>query len=75
MASPRALSLHRVITMSDQPAADQVVVPIKVSQPEEGAPPTLAQPASGPVAEMSGAIPNDAPKPAEPADNSTADGE
>lgn len=61
--------------MSDQPATDQVIVPVKVAQPEEGAPPTLAQPASGPVAEMSGAIHQDAPKPAEPADKSTADDE
>lgn len=61
--------------MSDQPAPEQVVVPVKVTQPEEGAPPTLAQPASGPVAEMSGAIHPDAPKPTEPADNTTADGE
>lgn len=42
--------------MSDPTPASETVVPIKITQPEGNAPPTLAEPASGPVAEMSGAI-------------------
>lgn len=34
-------------------------VPVKVPEPAEHAPPTLAEPASGPAAEMSGALPHD----------------
>ncbi len=42
--------------MSDSAPAGEAVVPIKISQPEEKAPPSLAEPASGPTAEMSGAL-------------------
>ena len=44
--------------MADSDAA-QTQVPIKVPEPEENAPPPLAEPASGPAAEMSGALPID----------------
>ncbi|KAK5197349.1 hypothetical protein LTR92_003288 [Exophiala xenobiotica] len=47
----------------------QTEVPVKVTQPEDNAPPSLAEPASGPAAEMSGALPAEhptEPKPAEP---------
>jgi len=37
-------------------ATPETTVPVKVPEPEEHAPPTLAEPASGPVAEMSGAL-------------------
>src|SRR6186713_1983888 len=36
--------------------AAQVEIPIKVPEPEDKAPPALAEPASGPAAEMSGAL-------------------
>ncbi|KAK5939843.1 hypothetical protein PMZ80_008225 [Knufia obscura] len=59
--------------MSDSAPAGETVVPVKVTQPEDKAPPSLAEPASGPAAEMSGALAQgDAPsdeagsKPAEP---------
>jgi len=42
--------------MSDSAPGGETVVPVKISQPEEQAPPSLAEPASGPVAEMSGAL-------------------
>lgn len=35
--------------------AQTVVVPVKVPEPTQHAPPTLAEPASGPVAELHGA--------------------
>lgn len=37
----------------------QVKVPVNVPEPEDNAPPPLAEPASGPAAEMSGALPVD----------------
>jgi len=44
--------------MSDSNAAPpETVVPIKVAAPADNAPPSLAEPASGPVAELSGALP------------------
>lgn len=39
----------------------QVKVPVNVPEPEEKAPPSLAEPASGPAAEMSGALAVDPP--------------
>lgn len=45
--------------MDAETEAPQTTVPVKVSQPEDHAPPTLAEPASGVVAEMSGALPAD----------------
>ena len=54
--------------MSDPTEAPEhatTTVPVKISQPEDGAPPSLAQPASGPAAEMSGALHTDAEKPAQ----------
>ena len=42
-----------------------VEVPVKVPLPAEG-PPTLAEPASGAVAEMSGALPTDPSTEAKP---------
>ena len=65
--------------MSDQTAAEQVIVPVKVPQPAEGAPPTLAEPASGAVAEVgSVADAHSAVAPSEPApptdSNTTANG-
>ncbi|KAK6364884.1 hypothetical protein LTS17_011788 [Exophiala oligosperma] len=53
---------------SETPA--QTEVPVKVTQPEDQAPPSLAEPASGAVAEMSGALSaedSNEPKPAETA--------
>ena len=43
--------------MEPDSAAQEVMVPVKVPQPIDDAPPTLAEPASGPAAELSGAIP------------------
>ncbi|KIW16850.1 hypothetical protein PV08_04040 [Exophiala spinifera] len=40
----------------DTETSAQTEVPIKVTQPEDHAPPSLAEPASGAVAEMSGAL-------------------
>lgn len=40
-------------------ASESTAVPVKVPEPQDDAPPTLAEPASGPVAEMSGALPSD----------------
>ncbi len=53
--------------MASEDATRMVEVPIKVPAPVDGAPPSLAEPASGPVAEMSGALPTEhnAEKPAE----------
>lgn len=42
--------------MDSDSAAPVTTVPVHISQPEDHAPPTLAEPASGPVAEMSGAL-------------------
>ena len=42
--------------MEDNTTAPQATIPVHVPQPADNAPPTLAQPASGPVAEMSGAL-------------------
>lgn len=39
--------------MSDTP--NEVIVPVKVPEHQPDAPPTLAEPASGPVAEIAGA--------------------
>jgi hypothetical protein len=50
--------------MEAEASAPQTKVPVKVLEPEDQAPPSLAEPASGPVAEMSGALPTD--EPAEP---------
>lgn len=44
----------------------QVKVPVNVPEPEEKAPPSLAEPASGPAAEMSGALQVDGPSDAKP---------
>lgn len=51
--------------MADTEAA-QVQIPIKVPEPEDKAPPALAEPASGPAAEMSGALPLDSTPEAKP---------
>lgn len=45
--------------MSESTSAQEVIVPVKVPEPEDHAPPSLAEPASGPVAEMSGALQKD----------------
>lgn len=45
--------------MSESAPAAEVVVPVKVPEPEGHAPSALAEPASGPAAEMSGAPPQD----------------
>lgn len=61
--------------MDAEPAAPQIDVPVKVSEPEDKAPPSLAKPASGVVAEMSGALPTEpvaAPKPTDTAGMSYA---
>jgi len=42
--------------MSDSTPAGETVVPVKITQTEEKAPPSLAEPASGPAAEMTGAL-------------------
>ena len=42
--------------MEDITNPPTATVPVHVPLPEDNAPPTLAQPASGPVAEMSGAL-------------------
>lgn len=42
--------------MESESANPVVTIPVHVTQPEDHAPPTLAEPASGPVAEMSGAL-------------------
>lgn len=52
---PRYFGL-RHFTMEEEANRPMATVPIHVPQPEEHGPPTLAQPASGPVAEMSGAL-------------------
>jgi hypothetical protein len=54
--------------MASEEATPMTEVPVKVPQPAEGAPPTLAEPASGPVAEMSGALPADQSAEARPVD-------
>lgn len=48
----------------------ETIVPIKVTQPADNAPPSLAEPASGPVAEMSGGV-----HPAEPSATESAPAE
>ncbi|KIV84314.1 hypothetical protein, variant [Exophiala sideris] len=64
--------------MDTETAAPQTEVPIKVTEPEDhDAPPSLAEPASGAVAEMSGALTTDQPvdpKPAEPTEEAAANG-
>ena len=42
--------------MDTESTAPETKVPVKVPEPADGAPPTLAEPASGPVAEMPGAV-------------------
>jgi hypothetical protein len=42
--------------MDSDSATPVTTVPVHITQPEDHAPPTLAEPASGPVAEMSGAL-------------------
>jgi len=42
--------------MSDTTPAGETVVPVKITQSEDNAPPSLAEPASGPAAEMTGAL-------------------
>ena len=42
--------------MEADSSAPETKVPVKVPEPEEHAPPTLAEPASGPVAEMPGSL-------------------
>jgi hypothetical protein len=54
--------------MASEDAVPMTEVPVKVPLPADGAPPSLAEPASGPVAEMSGALPAEQstePKPVE----------
>ena len=54
--------------MEAAPPAPQTEVPAKAPEAEDKAPPTLAEPASGTVTEMSGALPtgqNAEPKPVE----------
>lgn len=51
--------------MADSEPA-QTKVPVKVPGPEDNAPPSLAGPASGPAAEMSGALPADPSSEAKP---------
>ncbi|ETI27356.1 hypothetical protein G647_09546 [Cladophialophora carrionii CBS 160.54] len=63
--------------MASEDAAPMTEVPVKVPEPADGAPPSLAEPASGPVAEMSGALPaaqNAETKPAETTDAATTNG-
>ena len=42
--------------MSESTPVGETIVPVKITEPEEAAPPSLAEPASGPAAEMSGAL-------------------
>jgi hypothetical protein len=68
IAQRDALSSCLILNMDTETPA-QTEVPVKVTQPEDNAPPSLAEPASGPAAEMSGALPAEhptEPKPAEP---------
>ncbi|KAL8243566.1 hypothetical protein R6Q59_009824 [Mikania micrantha] len=50
---------RKFITNMAESEANTTAVPVKVPEPAEHAPPTLAEPASGPAAEMSGALPTD----------------
>ncbi|KAI1619116.1 hypothetical protein EDD36DRAFT_427894 [Exophiala viscosa] len=64
--------------METETAAPQTEVPVKVTEPEDhDAPPSLAEPASGAVAEMTGALSTEEPvkpKTAEPTDAPAATG-
>ncbi|OAP59778.1 hypothetical protein AYL99_04780 [Fonsecaea erecta] len=63
--------------MASEESAPTTEVPVKVPQPADGAPPPLAQPASGTVAEMSGAVPAEkstATEPSQSTDAATANG-
>ncbi|KIX02242.1 uncharacterized protein Z518_08181 [Rhinocladiella mackenziei CBS 650.93] len=63
--------------MDADPPAPQTEVPVKAPEPEDKAPPTSAEPASGVVAEMSGALPTEQPtetNPAEVTDTTAANG-
>ncbi|KEF58799.1 uncharacterized protein A1O9_03642 [Exophiala aquamarina CBS 119918] len=51
--------------MADSEPA-QTKVPVNVPEPQDDAPPSLAEPASGPAAEMSGALPVDTSSEAKP---------
>jgi hypothetical protein len=62
-----ALSSCLILNMDTETPA-QTEVPVKVTQPEDNAPPSLAEPASGPAAEMSGALPAEQPTEPEPAE-------
>jgi hypothetical protein len=42
--------------MNAESANPVATVPVHITRPEDHAPPTLAEPTSGPVAEMSGAL-------------------
>lgn len=42
--------------MASENSLPDSVLPVKVDEPAVSAPPTLAEPASGPAAEMSGAL-------------------
>lgn len=42
--------------MAEESSPPTITVPVHITKPEDDAPPTLAEPASGPVAEMSGAL-------------------
>ena len=42
--------------MEDNANLPTTTVPVHVPKPDDNGPPTLAEPASGPVAEMSGAL-------------------
>ncbi|OQV01520.1 PWWP domain-containing protein isoform 2 [Cladophialophora immunda] len=55
--------------MASEESAPTTEVPVKVPQPADGAPPSLAEPASGTVAEMSGALPAEKSTETEPVQN------
>lgn len=42
--------------MTSEHSLEDSSLPVKVAEPDVSAPPTLAEPASGPAAEMSGAL-------------------
>ena len=53
--------------MASEEATPMTEVPVKVPEPADGAPPSLAEPASGAVAEMSGALQTEQSAEAKPA--------
>ncbi|OAG39467.1 hypothetical protein AYO21_06295 [Fonsecaea monophora] len=63
--------------MASEETAPMTEVPVKVPQPADGAPPSIAEPASGTVAEMSGALPAEKSTETDPVqatDSATANG-